>query len=126
MIVSCAKKGTITGYGDAGHGNVFLGYQLMGAFTLPKIPDTNGAFAVAADELALIGMDDDVSDRAAAIVVALDASRARVPDLDRVILGTGHHPLALAVEAHTSDITRVAFKGQDRARIGGLDIIELD
>lgn len=98
----------------------------MRAVVLSQIPDADAAHAVAADDLALVGVDDDVVGRAAVVVAALDLAAARLPDLDGAVLGGGDHPLAFAVEGDAGDVARVALKGQQRVRVGGLDVVELD
>lgn len=98
----------------------------MRALVLAQVPDAHVSSAVAADQLALVRVDDHVIDGHAVGVVALHAARARIPDLDGAIFGARHHPLALAVESNASDVGRVALKGQDRIWVRGLDLIKLD
>ena len=52
------------------------------------------------DELALVGVQHDGVDRAAAGVLALAPRGAQVPDLDRAVLAPAVHPLAVLLEAH--------------------------
>jgi hypothetical protein len=96
------------------------------ALVLAEVPDAHVAPAVAANELALVRMDDYIIHRCAVRVVALDAACARVPYLDSAVLGARYHPLALAVERNAGDVGRVAFEGQDGIGICGLDLVELD
>ena len=98
----------------------------MGALVFAEIPDAHARAAIAGDELALVGVDDDVVDRAAMVVVALDGAEARVPNFDGAILGAGHHPFALAVECNSSDVSGVPFKGKDGAGVVGADVVEFD
>lgn len=98
----------------------------MCAGILGQVPDADVAGAVAADNLALVGVDGDIIGRAAVAVAALDGAGARLPDLDGAVLGARHHPLALAVEGDAGDVARVALKRQQRARVGRLDVVELD
>lgn len=125
-VVACTEHGAIAGDGDAGDGHVGLGDELVRALVLAQIPDAHIAPAIAADQLALIRVDDDIIDRDAMGVVALHAARACVPDLDGAILGARHHPLALAMEGDAGDVGRVAFKGEHGIRIRRLDLVELD
>lgn len=98
----------------------------MTTVVLGKIPDLDAACAVAADDLALVRVNDHIVGRAAVIIAALNSTRTRLPDLYGAILGTGHHPLALAVERDAGDIARVALKGQQRIGVGALDVEQLD
>ena len=65
----------------------------MRAAVLCEVPDLDAPFLVAADELALVGMDDDLVDGGLVVIVALDVARPRVPDLKRVVLRRGDEPL---------------------------------
>lgn len=98
----------------------------MAAIIFRQIPDADTTAPVTADDLALIGMDDDIVGRAAMIVAALDCARTRFPDLHGAILGGGHHPLALAVERDAGDVAGVALECQQRVGVRALDVEELD
>jgi hypothetical protein len=98
----------------------------VAALVLAQIPYPHIAPAVAADQLALVRMDDDVVHGHAMGVVALDVAAARVPDLDGAVLGAGDEPLGLAVEGDARDVGRVAVKGQDGVGVRRLDVVELD
>ena len=76
----------------------------MRAFVLAEVPDAHVAAAVAADELALVRVDDDVVDRHAVGVVALDIATARVPDLDGPVFRRRNEPFGLAVERDACDV----------------------
>lgn len=108
------------------HGDVVFGDQLVGADTLSQIPDTNDTGAISTDEFALVGMDDHVVHWGFVGVVALQTAGARVPHFDCAILGTGDHPLSLAMKRDTRDVIRVAIEGHDRIGIGRLDVIQFD
>jgi hypothetical protein len=56
------------------------------AFVLSKIPDSHVPAAIAADQLALIGVDNHIIDWSAMGVVALHTASPCVPDLDRAVL----------------------------------------
>ena len=60
------------------------------------------------------------------VVAPLDRSRSRLPDLYRPILGTGHHPFALAVKSNAGNVTRMALECQQRIWVRGLDVVEFD
>lgn len=91
-----------------------------------EVPDAHAARPIAANNLALVRVDDDVVDGAAVVVAALDSAGARLPNLDGAVLGARHHPLALAVERDARNVARVALKGQQRVGVGRLDVKELD
>ena len=112
ITVGGAQQGAVAGDCDRGDGDVVLGDQLMGTVVLGKVPDSYTAASITADDLALVGVDDDVGGWAAVVVGALDSTRARFPDLDSAILGARHHPFSLAVESYARDIARVAFKDE--------------
>jgi hypothetical protein len=59
----------------------------VAALVLAQIPNAHVASAVAANELALVGMDDYVVYRHAVRVVALHISAASIPDLDSAVFG---------------------------------------
>lgn len=98
----------------------------MRADAIAQVPDTHSARTIAANQLALVWMDHDVVDSGLVDVVSLQAAGARVPDLDRAVLGAGDHPAALAVERNARDIVGMALKVHHRIRVGRLDIVELD
>ena len=98
----------------------------MRALVLAQVPDPHITPAITANELALIGVNDDVVDGRAMGVVTLDTARPRIPDLDGAILGARHHPLALAVERDARDVGRVAFKREHGIGVGRLDLVEFD
>lgn len=60
------------------------------------------------------------------VIASLDRPGPRFPNLDGAILGASDHPLPFAVECNTGDVACVALEGQERVRIRGLDVIELD
>lgn len=98
----------------------------MRAIVLAQIPDAYAAAAVTADDLALVRVNDDVVCGRAVVVTSLYGAAPRLPDLDGSVLGARHHPLALAMEGHAGDISRMALEGQQGVGVGGLDIVELD
>lgn len=126
IVVGGAQQGAVGRDRDARHGHVLLGYQLVGAAVLGEVPDPDAAGPVAADDLALVGVYDDVVGRAAVVVAALDGAAARLPDLDGAVLRARDHPFALAVEGDAGDVACVTLEGEQRVRIGRLDIKELD
>jgi hypothetical protein len=125
-IISCAQHSTVAGDCDRSHRHIVLGNELVAAFVLAQVPHTHCAGAVAAYQLALIGVYHHVIDGAAVVIVSLHAAAASVPDLDCAVFGRCHHPLSLAVKGDAGDITGVALKSQHGGRIGGLDVVELD
>lgn len=107
----------------------------MCTFILAQIPDPNIPTSITRDQLSLVRMDDhivdgsDVGDQVsggvAMDVIALDAARSCVPDLDRAVFGAGHHPFALAMEGHAGDVAGVSVEGEDRVGVRGADVVEL-
>ena len=97
----------------------------MNTLALTQIPHANHATTITADQFRLIGVDDHVVDREVVPVVALKAAAADVPDLDRAVLGAGHHPLALTVKSNPGHIIGVPLKGHQGLRVAGLGIVEL-
>lgn len=98
----------------------------MRAVVLGQIPHPDAARPVAADNLALIGVDDNVVGGASVAITALNTTGSRFPNLDRAVLGARHHPLSLAMEGDAGDVSRVTLKRQQRVRVGRLDVVELD
>jgi hypothetical protein len=98
----------------------------VAAFVLAQVPDAHVASTIAADELSLVGMDDDVVNGDAVRVVALHIPAPGVPDLDGAVFGRRDQPLGLAMECYAGDVGRVAVKGEDGIRVGRLDVVELD
>lgn len=85
----------------------------MRADVLGEVPNFDAALLVAADELALVRVDDDLVDGRLVVVVALDVARPRVPDLERVVLRRGDEPLALAVKCQRGDVGCVTLERGD-------------
>lgn len=123
-VVARAQERSVAGYSNAGDRDVVLRNQLMRAFILAQIPDPNVPTAIAADQLALVRVDNHIIDRHAVGVVSLQAAAARVPDLDRAVLGARDHPFAVAVEGHACDVCRVSVEGEDCVRVRGFDVVE--
>jgi hypothetical protein len=71
-------------------------------------------------------MYNDIVYRTAVRVVSLHTSSTGIPDLYSAILRGSHHPLALAMEPNTGDVVGVSLELQDRVRICGFDVVELD
>lgn len=98
----------------------------MGAVILSKIPDPDASAPVAAYDLALIRVYNDIVYRRTVAVAALDSAGARLPYLDAAVFRTRHHPFPLAVERDSRHVSRVAFEGKQGVRIRRLDIVELN
>lgn len=71
-------------------------------------------------------MDHHVVGRALVVVAPLDGAGPGLPDLDGAVLRARDHPLALAVEGDAGDVAGMALERQQRVRVGGLDVVELD
>ena len=63
FIVASCEEGAIAGDADGWDGYIIFGNELMGAFIIAQVPDHDNPAAIAGDELALVGVDDDVVDR---------------------------------------------------------------
>lgn len=116
-VVPRTQQTAVTSDRHRRHGDIVLRDELMGALVFAEVPDADVAAAVAGDELALVGVDDDVVDGGAVVVVALHAAGLGVPDLDAAVFGARHHPLGVAVEADPRDVVGVAFESEDRVAI---------
>ncbi len=117
-IITGAKKGAIACDRNAGNRDIFFWHQLMGAFVLAEVPNSNISTAVTRNQLPLVRVDDDIIDRNFVIIIALYASCPCIPDLDSAILGASNHPFALAMEGYACDVAGVAFKGENGTWIG--------
>lgn len=124
-VIGSAQKGTVARNGNARYGLLLLRDDLVRAVILRQVPDPHAAAPIAADDLALIRVDDDVVDGRPVVVVALDGPAPRLPDLDGAVLGRRHHPLALAVEGHASHVASVAVEGEHSVGVRRLDVVEL-
>lgn len=98
----------------------------MRAAVLGQVPDSDTSAVITADDLALVWVDNHVVDWRVVVVAALNGASASFPDFHGAILGAGHHPFSLAVECNAGDVVGMALKRQDRVRVGGLDVVELD
>ena len=125
-IVGCAEKSAVGRNRHAGHGDLFLGNELVGAGVLGQVPEANAAAPIAADNLALVRMDNDIVDGGPVVVAPLDHAGARVPDLDCAVLGARDHPFAVAVEGNAGDIACVTLKDGEGSGVRGADVEQLD
>lgn len=98
----------------------------MRALVCGQIPHAHGTTSIAGNYLALVGMDDDVVDGRAMVVVALDGTTPGLPDLDSSVFGARDHPLALAMESDTRDVAGVALEGEEGIWVRRLDVEEFD
>jgi hypothetical protein len=96
------------------------------ALVLAQIPNPHIASAVTANQLSLIRVDDYIIHGDSMIVIPLYRTTSSIPDLDRAVFRTCHHPFALAVERNARDVACVAIEGEDGVRIRGLDVVEFD
>ena len=97
----------------------------MCASILGQVPEPDAAAAIAADDLALIRVDDDIIYGGAVVVAPLDSAAPRLPDLDGAILGARHHPFALAVECDACDIAGVALEDEQGSGVCRADVEKL-
>lgn len=81
---------------------------------------------IAADDLALVWVNNNIVDWRVVVVAALNSASASLPDFHGSIFGASNHPLSLAVECNASDVVGMTFKCQDGVWVGRFDIVELD
>ncbi len=98
----------------------------MGTIILRQIPDPNTATSITADNLPLVGMDDNIIDRRPVRIASLDRATSRLPDLDRAILRARDHPLALAMKRNARNVPSMTFEREQGIGVCRLDIVELD
>lgn len=89
----------------------------MRAVVLRKIPDPNTSTTIATDNLALVGVNDYIVDRATVGIASLNGSASSLPDLHGAILRAGDHPLSLAVKRDSSDVASMSFESEKRIRV---------
>lgn len=126
LVVRSTEQRAIASYGDARDGDVLLWDKLVRAIVLGKIPNAHASVSIAADDLALVGVNHDIVGGASVRIASLDGTRTGLPDLDSAVLGASYHPLPFAVKCDAGNVARVAFKGMKRIGVGGLDVVELD
>jgi hypothetical protein len=98
----------------------------MRALVLSEIPDADITTAVAANELALVWVDNYIVYGNPVAVVPLDTARASVPNLDCAVFRARHHPLPLAMEGDTSDVASMAVKRENCVWVAGFNVVKLD
>lgn len=97
----------------------------MTALVLAQIPDPHISTTVAADQLALIWVNNHVVHRHPMRVVPLDVATSSVPDLDCTVFARGDQPFRLAVEGNASHVAGVTVEGEDGIWVGRFDVVEL-
>lgn len=98
----------------------------MATLVLSQIPNPHIAPSITTDQLALIRMDNNIIHRHTMRIIPLHIATPSVPDLDGAVLAARDEPFGLAVERDAGDVARVSVEGEDRVRIGALDVVELD
>ena len=98
----------------------------MSTLVLAEIPDPDISTTVTRNKLALVRMNNHIIDRGAMRVIALNAASTSIPDLDSAIFRACNHPFAFAMKGYARNVAGMTFKGEDRARIGRADIVELN
>ena len=124
-VGASAKGRPITRNGNTRNRYVFFRNKLMGAVVFRKIPYSNTSTFVAADNLALVWMNDYVVYSRAMRVASLNCATSSLPYFDSPILRTCNHPFALTVKLNTGYISCMPLKGKKRIWVGGFDIVEL-
>jgi len=125
-IGACAESRPITCNSNASHRNILLRNELMGAVILGKVPNSNAASTITSNNLALVWMNDNISNGCAVRIASLDRTTPGLPDLDSPILRTCDHPFPLTMECDTCNVASMTFESKERVWVGGLDIVELD
>jgi hypothetical protein len=98
----------------------------MRAIILGKVPNANASSAITSNDFSLVGMNDYIIDWRAMGIASLNRATPSLPDLDSAILRACDHPFPFAVKCDTRDIASMTFESEERVRIGGLDVVELD
>lgn len=124
-IVGSTEESAVSRNCDTRHRDLFLGNELVGAGILSQIPEPNAAAPIAADNLALVRMDNDIIDGGSVVVAPLNHTGAGVPDLDGAVLGARDHPFAIAVECYARDVARMALKDRSGSGVRGANVEQL-
>ncbi len=98
----------------------------MCAGVLGQVPKPDAAAPVAADDLALIRVDNHIVNRGAVVIAPAYSPGTSIPDLDGAILGARHHPFAVTVECYASDVACMALKNRGGSGVRGTDVEQLD
>jgi len=88
----------------------------VGAVVLRKVPNTDASTTIAADDLALVGMNDYIVDSYTVTVrvAPLNRTVASLPDLDCAIFRACDQPFTLTMKCDTRNIACMAFEGEER------------
>lgn len=98
----------------------------MRAVVLCQIPYAHTSSTITADDLALVGVDNNIIDRRAMGIASLNRTTSCLPDLHRAIFRACDHPFALAMKCNTSNIASMTFERKQRVRVCRFDIVKLD
>lgn len=104
---------------------VFFGDQLVRAIILCQVPNSNTPTLVAANDFALVWVNDYIIDRCSMGITALHSATPSLPDFDCAILRACTHPLSLAVKLNACDIACMTFERKERVGVGGFYIVKL-
>lgn len=126
IVVCCAEQSAVARDCDAGNRHVLLGDQLVRACVLGQVPKPDAPCSVAANDLALVRVDDHVVCRGAMVIAPLYCAGPCLPDLDGAVFGACHHPFSLAVKGDACDIAGMTLKDKMWCRVGIPDFKELD
>jgi len=115
---SCGRDAE-TSYRHLSFRDVFARASVFG-----EIPNSNGAVLKTADELCLVGMQNDGIYRRATVVISLTTGRPDVPQLDGAVFRTGEHPFPFSLETERGNVCGVAFETGHGGRVAGVDLEE--
>jgi hypothetical protein len=71
-------------------------------------------------------MNNHIIDRTVVHIRPLDRAGPRFPDANGAVFAARDHPFSLAVEGDARDVAGMAFEDEERGRVGGADVEELD
>ena len=108
QIIPRHQRRTIARNRHTPYGDIFIRHQFMRTRIFTQVPYFHTARLVAADQLALIGVDDNVVDGGFVFVFTLNACRARVPYSDSVVLGACDEPFAPGGIGQGGDVAAVS------------------
>mmetsp|Transcript_32505 Transcript_32505/g.81466 ORF Transcript_32505/g.81466 Transcript_32505/m.81466 type:complete len:385 (+) Transcript_32505:1635-2789(+) len=123
-VVGSAATGPVGCNDDRPDGNLSARLQLPAAFIGCKVPHTNVPILVATNQFGLVWVEADSVHGSTTVVVPLTSCCPQVPYLHGAILTPRKHPLAVPLEANSSDVACVPIVACDRRRIVAVDLVQ--
>lgn len=124
QVVSGGKKRTVTSDTHTSHRNILHGHELMRAFALAQVPNSDISTSITTDQFSLVWMDDHIIYGMCMLVVALDLATSSIPDSHGHVFRTRNHPFPFTVESHTRHVVRMSLELHYRVGIAGLDVVK--